>query len=51
MGSKIEIKEFEEWDIIIGHALIIGVSYYRQLGYLLINDSKEDDDMWDTIMQ
>ena len=51
MKNKREVKEFEEWDFIIGHALIIGAACYCQSGSVLFNDSKEEEDMWDTIMQ
>ena len=49
--SKIEIKDFELWDLVIDHALIIGASCYCQSGYILFNDSKDNEDKWDTIMQ
>ena len=36
-----QVKEFEEWEFIIGHALIIGGSCYAQSGSVLFDDSKE----------
>ena len=50
MKNKSELKEFEEWDFIIGHALIIGTAWYFQSGSVLFNDSKDGEDMWDTII-
>jgi len=49
--SKKEIKDFETRDFIIGHALMIGTSCYCQSGSVLFDDSKENEDEWDTIMQ
>ena len=51
MENKREVKESEEWDFIIGHALVIGAACYCQSGYILFNNSKEEEDMWDTIIQ
>jgi len=49
--SKKEIKDFKPWEFIIGHALMIGASFYCQSGSILFNNSKENEDKWDTIMQ
>jgi len=49
--SNKEIKDFEPWDFIIGHALMIGASCYCQLESVLFDDSKENEDKWDKIMQ
>jgi len=49
--SKKEIKDFEPWGFIIGHALMIGASCYCQSESVLFDGSKENEDEWDTIRQ
>ena len=49
-NPKRSTKVFEESEFIVGHALIIGASCYCQSGSILFNNTKEQDDSWDTII-